>query len=110
LLEERELREQDDVALVRIEQVYPFDEKALTAQLKRYKNLQDILWCQEEPLNQGVWFNGQHHIRKAIHASKSPLYLRYVGRPARAAPAGGYMSMHLEEQKKFVNEALDLNY
>ncbi len=110
LLEERELREQDDVALVRIEQVYPFDEKALTTLLKGYKNLQDIMWCQEEPLNQGLWFNGQHHIRKAIHASKSPLYLRYVGRPARAAPAGGYMSTHLEEQKKFVNEALDLNF
>ena len=110
LLEERELREQDDVALVRIEQVYPFDEKTLTTLLKGYKNLQDILWCQEEPLNQGLWFNGQHHIRKAIHASKSPHYLRYVGRPARAAPAGGYMSMHLEEQKKFVNEALDLNF
>ncbi len=110
LLEERESREQDDVALVRIEQVYPFDEKALTTLLKGYKNLQDIMWCQEEPLNQGLWFNGQHHIRKAIHASNSPLYLRYVGRPARAAPAGGYMSMHLEEQKKFVNEALDLNF
>jgi 2-oxoglutarate dehydrogenase E1 component len=110
LLEERELREQNDVALIRIEQLYPFDEKALTTVLKGYKNLQDILWCQEEPLNQGLWFNGQHHIRKAIQASKSPLYLRYVGRPARAAPAGGYMSTHLEEQKKFVNEALDLNF
>ncbi len=110
LLEERELREQDDVALIRIEQLYPFDEKALTTVLKGYKNLQDIMWCQEEPLNQGLWFNGQHHIRKSIHASKSPHYLRYVGRPARAAPAGGYMSTHLEEQKKFVNEALDLNF
>lgn len=110
LLEERELRGQENVALIRIEQVYPFDESTLTALLKSYKNLQDIIWCQEEPLNQGVWFNGQHHIRKAIHASKNPLYLRYVGRPARAAPAVGNMSMHLEEQKKFVNEALDLNF
>ncbi|OUS11942.1 2-oxoglutarate dehydrogenase E1 component [Gammaproteobacteria bacterium 53_120_T64] len=110
LLEERQSRGQTDVALVRVEQVYPFDEEVLSRLIDSYANLEDIMWCQEEPLNQGLWFNGQHHIRKAIHACNSPLYLRYAGRPARAAPAGGYMSVHLEEQKKFVNEALDLNY
>ena len=110
LLEERTAREQDDVALVRIEQVYPFDESALAEILGRYAQLKDIIWCQEEPKNQGLWFNGQHHIRAAIHACGNPLYLRYVGRPARAAPAAGYMSLHLEEQKKFIDEALDLNF
>ena len=106
LLEERMAREIDDIAIVRIEQLYPFPDERLLEVIKEYSSLEDVIWCQECPINQGVWYNSQHHMFAVLERFDSSLKLRYVGRPASAAPAAGYMSQHLEEQAKFVNEAL----
>ena len=106
LLEARMEQGIDDVALVRIEQLYPFPDDELLAVLGQYKNLQTIVWCQEEPVNQGAWYSSQHHIRRVLSQLYPDLYLDYVGREASAAAAAGYMSTHLEEQQRFVQKAL----
>ncbi|WP_461519811.1 2-oxoglutarate dehydrogenase E1 component [Porticoccus sp.] len=106
LLEERMARDINDIAIVRIEQLYPFPDEALLQVFKQYSSLEEVVWCQECPINQGVWYNSQHHMRAVIDRFDSSLPMRYVGRPASAAPAAGYMSAHLEEQTRFVNEAL----
>jgi len=108
LLEERMEREQDDVALIRLEQLYPFPEEALQKALAPFTKLKDIVWCQEEPMNQGAWYSSQHHMRRVVDAHNPKLTLSYVGRDPSAAPAAGYASVHLEEQKRFVNEALSV--
>lgn len=109
LLEERMEREQGDVALVRLEQLYPFPEQELQEALAPFQNLQDVVWCQEEPMNQGAWYSSQHHMRRVLHQHNPNLMLNYAGRDPSAAPAAGYMSLHLEEQKKFINDALTID-
>ncbi|MDO3388786.1 2-oxoglutarate dehydrogenase E1 component [Gilvimarinus sp. SDUM040013] len=108
LLEERNKREQDDVALVRLEQLYPFPEEELKAALAPFTKIKDVMWCQEEPMNQGAWYSSQHHMRRVVYDLNPNLYLGYVGRDPSAAPASGYASVHLEEQKRFINEALSV--
>lgn len=106
LLDAREENKINDVALVRLEQLYPFPETSLLTELKRYKNA-EVIWCQEEPENMGAWQFVDRRIEavleKAGGKSKRPVY---VGRPAAAATAAGYMKIHQEQQKKLVNEAL----
>jgi 2-oxoglutarate dehydrogenase E1 component len=97
-----------DVALVRLEQLYPFPEKELEAILAPYSSIDCVVWCQEEPMNQGAWYSSQHHMRRVIHRHKRTLYLEYAGRDASASPAAGYMALHVQQQEKFINEALDL--
>jgi 2-oxoglutarate dehydrogenase E1 component len=109
LLEERQARGIDDIALVRIEQLYPFPDIELEEALKPYVNVKDAVWCQEEPINQGAWYSSQHHMRHVLQSIDPMLHLRYIGRAASAAPACGYMSAHLEEQKQFIDEALSPN-
>ena len=109
LLEEREARGIDNIALVRIEQLYPFPDTELEEALKPYVNMEDAVWCQEEPINQGAWYSSQHHMRHVLQRINPELHLRYVGRAASAAPACGYMSVHVEEQKQFIDEALSPN-
>ena len=106
LLEERDSRGIDDIALVRLEQLYPFPDEELDAILKNYTSLESVVWCQEEPQNQGAWYSSQHHMRSAFNRLGPALYLVYAGRPGSAAPASGYMSVHLDEQKRFIDEAL----
>jgi 2-oxoglutarate dehydrogenase E1 component len=96
----------NDVALVRFEQLYPFPEQEMETALRSFPNLKEIVWCQEEPMNQGAWYSSQHHMRRVINEVNSSLYLMYAGREATAAPAAGYMSTHLEQQQRFVAEAL----
>ena len=109
MLEEREARGITDIALVRLEQLYPFPDLELEEVLKPYANINDIIWCQEEPMNQGAWYSSQHHMRHVIQRTHPQLHLSYVGRESSAAPAAGYMSVHLEEQKKFIDEALSFD-
>ncbi len=109
LLEARMARGIDNVALIRLEQLYPFPEEALLAVLQRYTAATELAWCQEEPMNQGVWYSSQHHMRRVLHSVMPQAVPRYIGRAASAAPAAGYMSLHLEEQERFVNEALTIN-
>ena len=109
MLEEREARGITDIALVRLEQLYPFPDLELEGVLNPYANIKDIIWCQEEPMNQGAWYSSQHHMRHVIQRTHPQLHLSYVGRESSAAPAAGYMSVHLEEQKKFIDEALSFD-
>jgi len=99
--------ERDDVAVVRIEQLYPFPDEALSEAIKDYKNLESVVWCQEEPMNQGAWYSTQHRIRHVLEKSHPNLKLHGIGRPHAAAPAVGYMSVHIEQQKNLVEEAIN---
>jgi 2-oxoglutarate dehydrogenase E1 component len=109
LLEERIARKQENVALIRIEQLYPFPEEELKTALAPFKDIKDIFWCQECPKNQGAWYSSQHRLRRVVQQLfGASMYLDYVGRDPSAAPAGGYMSAHIEEEKRFVNKALTL--
>jgi len=105
LFEERAARGLENVALVRIEQLYPFPDTELTEILSAYKNMKSVVWCQEEPINQGAWYSSQHHMKRVIKQINPDLQLNYVGRESSAAPASGYMSVHLEEQQKFIDQA-----
>lgn len=102
----RRERDIDDVAIIRIEQLYPFPESDLGEIVSRYPNLEDAVWCQEEPMNQGAWYASQHHMRRVIQRSKVDVYLRYAGREASASVSAGYTALHLKEQEQFIEEAL----
>ncbi len=103
LLAERRAREQDDVALVRVEQLYPFPHKAFETELKRYGQVTQVVWCQDEPQNQGPWFFVQHHISEALKAGQK---LSYAGRPPSASPAVGYYDKHYAQLKELLEAAL----
>ena len=105
LLEKRRNEGREDIAIVRIEQLYPFPEDDLAEAIAPYKNLKHIVWCQEEPMNQGAWYCSQHHMRRVVTAHKKALFLEYAGRDASAAPACGYASMHAEQQEKLLLDA-----
>jgi len=96
----------EDVAIIRIEQLYPFPSEDLADVLSRYPNIEDAVWCQEEPMNQGAWYASQHNIRREIQRHKVDVYLRYVGRDASASVSAGYTALHLREQEKFIEDAL----
>ena len=106
LLEERRERKLDDVAIVRIEQLYPFPEQEFGEVIAPYKNLKYATWCQEEPANQGAWYSSQHHMRRVLARHDVSLYLFYAGRVGFASPASGYLSKHIDRQKRLVEEAL----
>ena len=104
LLLARRERKLDDVALVRIEQLYPFPHKAFEAEMKRYPAATQVVWCQDEPQNQGAWFYIQHHIGLALKEGQK---LSYAGRDASASPAVGYYDKHYAQQKELLAAALD---
>jgi len=106
LVDKRAKEGANNVAIVRIEQLYPFPEDRLYKVLRPFKKLKDVVWCQEEPMNQGAWYSSQHHMRRVLHSVGENLYLRYAGREASASPAAGYMSLHLEQLEKFLNDAI----
>lgn len=103
LLEKRRKNNQTDVAIIRIEQLYPYPHEEMKAALADYQHVTDYVWCQEEPLNQGAWYCSQHNFVTSLPEQSK---LRYVGRPASASPAVGYMSLHNEQQTTLINEAL----
>jgi 2-oxoglutarate dehydrogenase E1 component len=105
LLEQRRKNEQTNVAIIRIEQLYPFPEDELKIEIAKYQHVKQFVWCQEEPQNQGAWYCSQHHFRAAIPEKG---YLTYAGRNASAAPAVGYMSVHVKEQQALVFDALNV--
>ncbi len=96
----------DDIAIIRLEQLYPFPEDELGEVLAQYPNIIDAVWCQEEPMNQGAWYASQVDLRRVLFQHKPEVVLRYVGRWASASPAAGYMALHLEQLEYFLNEAL----
>ena len=102
LVKKRLEKELNDVAIVRVEQLYPFPHKVFAAELKKYPNATDIVWCQDEPQNQGAWFFVQHYIHENMAAGQR---LGYSGRAASASPAVGYSHLHQEQQKALVEGA-----
>ncbi|NIX91826.1 2-oxoglutarate dehydrogenase E1 component [Pseudomonas fulva] len=105
LLEKRRAEGREDLAIVRIEQLYPFPEDDLVEILAPYTNLKHAVWCQEEPMNQGAWYSSQHHMRRILGRHNKALNLEYAGREASAAPACGYASKHAEQQERLLQDA-----
>ncbi|MBS24753.1 MAG: 2-oxoglutarate dehydrogenase E1 component [Gammaproteobacteria bacterium] len=103
---ERRKRENTKIAIIRLEQLYPFPHEDFENCLLQYKNAKSILWCQEEPMNQGAWYSSQHHIRRVLNQHRPEIWLEYAGREASAAAAAGYPALHLSQQEKFIDEAL----
>ena len=95
-----------NIAIVRIEQLYPYPEEDLGRVIAPYANLKEVVWCQEEPMNQGAWYSSQHHARRVVAKHEPSLQVKYAGREAFAAPAAGYLHLHNERQRRLVNDAL----
>jgi 2-oxoglutarate dehydrogenase E1 component len=102
LVKKREERGDDDVVILRVEQLYPFPHKVFGAEIKKYPNATDIVWCQDEPQNQGAWFFVQHYIHENMLDGQK---LGYAGRAASASPAVGYAHLHQEQQKTLIEAA-----
>jgi 2-oxoglutarate dehydrogenase E1 component len=106
LYEKREKEGIKDVALIRVEQCYPFPKEELATELKKYKNA-EIIWCQEEPKNMGAWHFIQNKIENClISIGRNNTRPIYAGRPAAASPSAGYFKMHVVEQEKLVKQAI----
>jgi len=108
LLDKRRNDQIKDVALVRIEQLYPFPEDDLEEILGQYKKAVSVVWCQEEPMNQGAWYCSQHHMRSVLSRTHPKAYLQYAGRPPSASPAAGSAHAHADEQNLLVTTAFTL--
>jgi len=105
LLEAREVHGVDDIALIRIEQLYPFPIIEYKELIKAYGHVDEIVWCQEEPLNQGAWYQIKHRLQEPLDDHQQ---LYYAGRPGAAAPASGIFKIHLQQQQALVEAALDI--
>jgi len=106
LIQARREREIDNIAIIRIEQLYPFPGTEFNEQLALYPNARLIRWCQEEPRNQGAW----RYIMKRILDSLLPNQeISYATRPPSASPAVGYLQKHLEQQKAIIDTALSID-
>jgi 2-oxoglutarate dehydrogenase E1 component len=103
LVEDAGKRGVSDVAIVRVEQLYPFPRAQVSAQIEKYPATKEIVWCQEEPMNQGAWYQIQHHLLACIGEQHS---LHYAGRTRSPAPAAGHMNTHIAEQAALVEQAL----
>ena len=104
LLKARRAKQIDDVALVRVEQLYPFPSQAYEAIVRKYANATDFVWCQEEPQNQGAWYSIRHRLEAGLAGTGLPLL--YAGRGHAAAPATGITKIHDKEQAELVDAAL----
>ena len=103
LVQERRARDITDVAIVRIEQLYPFPIDDYAAEIVRFAAARDIVWCQEEPVNQGAWYQIRHRLQEPLTSAHT---LHYAGREGAAAPASGYYQMHVRQQEALVADAL----
>jgi 2-oxoglutarate dehydrogenase E1 component len=94
---------QKDIAVVRVEQLYPIPHEELSYIFNSYPANSEICWCQEEPRNQGAWYQTMHNLIAYMHDGQE---IYYAGRPSSASPAVGYYSVHIEEQNKLVKDAI----
>jgi 2-oxoglutarate dehydrogenase E1 component len=102
LVNARKERNTTDVAIIRVEQLYPFPHKALATELAKFPNFSELVWVQDEPQNQGAWFQIQHNILENLADGQK---LAYSGRPASASPAVGYYDKHYAQQKALIDAA-----
>jgi 2-oxoglutarate dehydrogenase E1 component len=100
LVNARRDRKASNVAIIRVEQLYPFPHKAFAAEIKKYSNATDVIWVQDEPQNQGYWFQIQHNILENMLPGQK---LAYAGRPASASPAVGYLEKHVAQLKDLLD-------
>ncbi|MDA0679837.1 MAG: 2-oxoglutarate dehydrogenase E1 component [Proteobacteria bacterium] len=105
LVEARQVHEVTNAAIVRIEQLYPFPIEQYANLLATYPKADEIVWCQEEPENQGAWYQIRHRLQEPL---KDQQQLFYAGRPGAAAPASGVFKLHLQQQQALVAAALDI--
>jgi 2-oxoglutarate dehydrogenase E1 component len=103
LLKARREAKVDTVAIVRLEQLYPFPSEEYEAILRKYANAREIVWCQEEPQNQGGWYQIRHRLQLPLGPRDE---LLYAGRAGAAAPATGIAALHEQQQKNLVAAAL----
>ena len=103
LLATRRERAIDDIAIMRVEQLYPFPRRRLAEQLALFPQAAEVVWCQEEPRNQGAWYQIQHHLRVLTKAGQS---LGYAGRAPSASPACGDAGLHRMQQEALIDTAL----
>ncbi|MBA4708852.1 2-oxoglutarate dehydrogenase E1 component [Aquitalea sp. FJL05] len=96
---------EDEVAIVRIEQLYPFPTEQVAAELARFPQAKEVMWVQEEPRNQGAWYQIRHRLEGLLSGKQ---FLSFAGRPSSASPAVGYMSKHVAQLKSFVEEAMTI--
>ena len=106
LIEKRNKEKRHDIAIIRMEQLYPFPYDDLEEILLRYQNVHEYIWCQEEPLNQGAWFSHRHRIQRVLDRLGNNNEVKLVSRPPAAAPAVGLMKLHLKQQETLINEAI----
>lgn len=102
LVNARRTREIGNMAIIRLEQLYPFPHDDFAAQIAAYPNATEVVWCQEEPGNQGAWHRIQHYLLRHM---RSGMRLGYALRPSSAAPAAGYLAVHNEQQKAVIEAA-----
>jgi 2-oxoglutarate dehydrogenase E1 component len=107
LQEARQLHDLKDVAIIRIEQLYPFPVEQYAAMIEQYAGVRDVVWCQEEPQNQGAWYQIRHRLQEPLNDEQT---LYYAGRPGAAAPASGIFKVHLQQQQALVEAALDFKF
>jgi 2-oxoglutarate dehydrogenase E1 component len=105
LLEARQVHGITDTAIVRIEQLYPFPIPEYAALLEEYKHVNEVVWCQEEPQNQGAWYQIRHRLQEPLRDDQQ---LYYAGRAGAAAPASGVFKIHLQQQQALVEAALNI--
>jgi 2-oxoglutarate dehydrogenase E1 component len=103
LLESRRQDQLHNVAIVRVEQLYPFPADEYAAVIRKYSQAHEIVWCQEEPQNQGAWYQIRHRLNEPLTREHR---LLYAGRAPAAAPATGIAQMHMDQQKQLVDAAL----
>ncbi|MDE2260700.1 MAG: 2-oxoglutarate dehydrogenase E1 component [Betaproteobacteria bacterium] len=105
IVAERKARGIADIAVIRLEQLYPFPHTEFATELKKYPNARSVVWAQEEPGNQGAWHRIQHYLSRNLRADQT---LSYALRPSAASPAVGYLAKHVEQQKALINAALTI--
>ena len=101
---EKQAGKQKNVAIIRLEQVHPFPVRELRAEIEKYAQAESVVWCQEEPKNQGCWYQISYYLGKVINQRQT---LDYVGREGSPSPAVGYYKLHVKQQQHIVDAALD---
>jgi 2-oxoglutarate dehydrogenase E1 component len=107
LIDAREQHEIDNIAIIRLEQLYPYPHDEIEEILKRYPHVEQRVWVQEEPRNQGAWWYIRAHMD--VNLSHKDNRIEYAGRPASASPAVGYLQIHRQQLQAFLNDALQLD-
>ncbi len=105
ILEQRRLKKVRNIAVLRLEQLYPFPDRELLQKMQQYKKAEEIVWCQEEPKNQGSWYQIYYSLARLLTQKQK---LKYIGREESASPAVGYYQVHIQQHQHIVNAALSL--